>query len=161
MVSKDSEAGEFGVPFGARNPNNALSEPEIVDQLPLSLNRASAVNSFRRTGVGLRLLPAFVLVVGRLPVGSQLQSSSKSSTSKPSWVLTWSDEFNSPIGSAPDPAKWVVELHSFLRSRRPVSVSWRNQAITVTSGFVMKWRFYVNHRKVARVPSRNAKGSAI
>ncbi len=26
-----------------------------------------------------------------------------------SWVLTWSDEFNGPDGSAPDPAKWIVE----------------------------------------------------
>src|SRR4029077_15479568 len=24
------------------------------------------------------------------------------------WVLTWSDEFNGPDGSAPDPAKWTV-----------------------------------------------------
>jgi beta-glucanase (GH16 family) len=26
-----------------------------------------------------------------------------------SWVLTWSDEFDGPDGSAPDPAKWIVE----------------------------------------------------
>jgi len=25
------------------------------------------------------------------------------------WVLTWSDEFDGPDGSAPDPAKWVLE----------------------------------------------------
>lgn len=25
------------------------------------------------------------------------------------WHLTWSDEFNGPNGSAPDPAKWVIE----------------------------------------------------
>jgi beta-glucanase (GH16 family) len=25
------------------------------------------------------------------------------------WKLTWSDEFNGPDGSAPDPSKWVVE----------------------------------------------------
>ena len=57
----------------------------------------------------LRFLAAFVLVVGCLPVSSPLQSSSKSSASKPSWVLSWSDEFNGPGGSAPDPAKWVIE----------------------------------------------------
>jgi beta-glucanase (GH16 family) len=27
----------------------------------------------------------------------------------PTWTLTWSDEFNSPNGSAPDPAKWTQE----------------------------------------------------
>jgi beta-glucanase (GH16 family) len=26
-----------------------------------------------------------------------------------SWVLTWSDEFNGPDGSPPDPSKWTVE----------------------------------------------------
>jgi beta-glucanase (GH16 family) len=26
-----------------------------------------------------------------------------------SWVLTWSDEFESPSGAAPDPTKWVIE----------------------------------------------------
>jgi beta-glucanase (GH16 family) len=59
--------------------------------------------------VRLPFLAAFALVAGCLPVSSQLQSSSKSSTLKPTWVLTWSDEFNGPFGSAPDPAKWVVE----------------------------------------------------
>src|SRR5271165_2153279 len=29
--------------------------------------------------------------------------------SQPSWVLAWSDEFNGPNGTAPDPAKWVLE----------------------------------------------------
>ncbi|MBB5345605.1 glycoside hydrolase family 16 protein [Tunturibacter empetritectus] len=30
-------------------------------------------------------------------------------TPNPNWRLTWSDEFNSPNGSSPDPAKWVSE----------------------------------------------------
>ena len=29
---------------------------------------------------------------------------------KPKWTLTWSDEFNQPDGSAPDPAKWKIEI---------------------------------------------------
>ena len=29
---------------------------------------------------------------------------------KPDWVLVWSDEFNAPDGSPPDPAKWTLEL---------------------------------------------------
>jgi beta-glucanase (GH16 family) len=28
---------------------------------------------------------------------------------KSDWILTWSDEFNSPDGSAPDATKWIVE----------------------------------------------------
>jgi beta-glucanase (GH16 family) len=30
-------------------------------------------------------------------------------SSSDNWVLTWSDEFNGPNGSQPDPAKWVLE----------------------------------------------------
>lgn len=29
--------------------------------------------------------------------------------STPAWALAWSDEFNQPDGSAPDPAKWTLE----------------------------------------------------
>src|SRR5947208_12621716 len=29
--------------------------------------------------------------------------------SHPQWVLTWSDEFNQPDGSPPDPARWKIE----------------------------------------------------
>jgi beta-glucanase (GH16 family) len=64
---------------------------------------------FRSVGMRLRFLPAFALAVVCLPANSQLQPSSKSLASKPVWVLTWSDEFNGPGGSAPDPGKWVVE----------------------------------------------------
>jgi beta-glucanase (GH16 family) len=28
----------------------------------------------------------------------------------PAWTLTWSDEFNGPDGSAPDPAKWAYDV---------------------------------------------------
>jgi beta-glucanase (GH16 family) len=37
------------------------------------------------------------------------RSSSAGTSSASGWVLTWSDEFNGPDGSAPDPAKWIVE----------------------------------------------------
>jgi beta-glucanase (GH16 family) len=30
-------------------------------------------------------------------------------TSRRNWVLTWSDEFNGPNGSSPDPKKWIFE----------------------------------------------------
>ena len=56
-------------------------------------------------------LPPFIILFfsGGLLAGSQQHADSASSPSKPQWVLTWSDEFNGPTGSTPDPAKWVVE----------------------------------------------------
>lgn len=30
-------------------------------------------------------------------------------STKPAWALTWSDEFNAPDGTAPDPTKWTLE----------------------------------------------------
>jgi beta-glucanase (GH16 family) len=75
----------------------------------LNPNILSTSRLFQRAGVGLGVLPAFLLVAACLPGGSQQQASSKPSASKPTWVLTWSDEFNGAAGSAPDPGKWVVE----------------------------------------------------
>lgn len=56
-----------------------------------------------------RVLSALMLVLGCLPASSQRHTRSASSAPRPNWVLTWSDEFNGPNGSAPDPAKWVLE----------------------------------------------------
>jgi beta-glucanase (GH16 family) len=78
-------------------------------KLTLSLNFANAVHSFRGTPIGFRSLTAFILLFDFLPAGSQQHPDSAPSASKTSWVLTWSDEFNGPIGATPDPAKWVVE----------------------------------------------------
>jgi len=39
--------------------------------------------------------------------GAQAIAAGPSSAS--SWVLTWSDEFNGPDGSTPDPSKWIPE----------------------------------------------------
>jgi beta-glucanase (GH16 family) len=36
-------------------------------------------------------------------------SAQSPASSNPHWRLTWSDEFNGPNGSSPDPAKWVSE----------------------------------------------------
>jgi beta-glucanase (GH16 family) len=33
-------------------------------------------------------------------------------TLRPGWTLTWSDEFNQPDGSPPDPTKWKIETDS-------------------------------------------------
>ncbi len=55
------------------------------------------------------LAPFILFFSGSLLGGSQQQADSASSESKSRWVLTWSDEFNGPVGSTPDAAKWVVE----------------------------------------------------
>jgi beta-glucanase (GH16 family) len=55
------------------------------------------------------LAPFILFFSGSLLGGPQQHADSASPESKPPWVLTWSDEFNGPVGSTPDPAKWVVE----------------------------------------------------
>jgi len=47
------------------------------------------------------LLLAFAVGIGAAVVPAQ--------TGDANWVLTWSDEFDGADGSAPDPAKWVLE----------------------------------------------------
>ena len=41
------------------------------------------------------------------------------------WTLVWSDEFNGPNGSAPDPTKWVVETGDIGASNQELRVSTR------------------------------------
>ncbi|MEO6983364.1 MAG: glycoside hydrolase family 16 protein [Edaphobacter sp.] len=43
-------------------------------------------------------------------LGLLLLSSFAARAAKPGWHLTWSDEFNGPNGSAPDPANWSIEI---------------------------------------------------
>jgi beta-glucanase (GH16 family) len=72
------------------------------------MRNASA--SFRRKDVRFCSLAPFILFfAGGLLAGSQQHADPTSSASKPRWFLTWSDEFDGPAGSTPDPAKWVVE----------------------------------------------------
>jgi beta-glucanase (GH16 family) len=47
------------------------------------------------------------LAVACVQPGARAIAAGPSSAS--SWVLTWSDEFSGPDGSAPDPAKWIPE----------------------------------------------------
>jgi beta-glucanase (GH16 family) len=58
-----------------------------------------------RVTVVLILCFAGIVVVAASPALGQPQSGNASS-----WKLIWSDEFNGPDGSAPDPAKWVYDL---------------------------------------------------
>ncbi len=42
--------------------------------------------------------------------GMQVHAQDKKDKTTNGWRLTWSDEFNAPNGSAPDPAKWSLEV---------------------------------------------------
>ena len=57
-------------------------------------------------------LLASLLIFGCLLDGCERQASGLVSAAPDpghNWVLTWSDEFTGPNGSAPDPTKWVME----------------------------------------------------
>lgn len=43
-------------------------------------------------------------------LGLLLLSNLAAAAQQPGWHLTWSDEFNAPNGSAPDPARWSIEI---------------------------------------------------
>src|SRR6266852_1400120 len=71
---------------------------------------AAIGRSFRATGsLGLLLVCAggaaavFMAAAGSGTAGAPAQSANAN------WVLTWSDEFDAPDGSAPDPKKWTAE----------------------------------------------------
>ena len=56
------------------------------------------------------LLPCVLLACSILLCASTAQAQLPAPSSGPAWRLAWSDEFNGPDGSAPDPAKWSFEL---------------------------------------------------
>jgi len=53
-------------------------------------------------------ISCFAVCAAILLLASMSQARTKNS-SRSKWVLTWSDEFNGPNGSAPDSKKWIME----------------------------------------------------
>jgi beta-glucanase (GH16 family) len=51
-----------------------------------------------------------VLLVLLAPLAGSTGSGAAEAASPERWVLVWSDEFNGPKGSGPDPAKWVYDI---------------------------------------------------
>ncbi len=45
-----------------------------------------------------------------LAISAVAQTTPPPTDSLPGWHLAWSDEFNGPNGSSPDPSKWAIEL---------------------------------------------------
>jgi beta-glucanase (GH16 family) len=70
-------------------------EPPSTNSIPAPL----------RSGLTRTLTRAcFILLAAATTLAAQSPA-----TPNPNWRLTWSDEFNGPNGSSPDPAKWVYE----------------------------------------------------
>jgi len=61
--------------------------------------------ALHRSFLALLLIVSSCFLSGRPAIG---QNSAAPATKK-HWVLTWSDEFNGPNNSQPDPSKWVLE----------------------------------------------------
>jgi len=74
---------------------------------------------------------AFHAFSSRLPA-----KSSQAVQPPPGYVLVWSDEFNSPDGSTPDPAKWTYDLGGH---------GWGNEEL----------EFYTNHPQNVHIQSGN------
>ncbi|WP_433968882.1 glycoside hydrolase family 16 protein [Tunturiibacter gelidiferens] len=65
------------------------------------------IPALRRPGNVRTLTHAcLALLLAALPAILKAQSPS----TPPGWALTWSDEFNGPNGSSPDPAKWTYDI---------------------------------------------------
>jgi beta-glucanase (GH16 family) len=81
-----------------------------------------------------------LLVLGTRNVGARAAQSVKDAPSS-AWKLSWSDEFNGPNGSAPDPARWAFvsggegfgndELESY--TARPVNAQVRDGNLVITA----------------------------
>jgi beta-glucanase (GH16 family) len=65
--------------------------------------------NLQRVGLIRMVILVLIFVFQAACGGASAQQPSTPPSSNPQWVLTWSDEFNGADGSAPDPAKWVME----------------------------------------------------
>jgi len=63
-----------------------------------------------RMGLLLSLLAAMALLLGCGGGGGGGSAPVVTPPPTPGWVLTWSDEFDGPDGSLPDPAKWTYDI---------------------------------------------------
>jgi beta-glucanase (GH16 family) len=94
---------------------------------------SSAGRPSSSTGKRTLTLVCLILLAATLPGATQAQSTN--------WQLTWSDEFNAPNGSAPDPAKWVIvtggkgfgnnELETY--TKRPTNIEQKNGNLVITA----------------------------
>jgi beta-glucanase (GH16 family) len=119
-------------------PPNTISVPPQNSGAPssrgfIALRWASSEGRPSFTWSRCALLACLILLATTLPVATQAQS--------PNWQLTWSDDFNAPNGSPPDPAKWNIvtggkgfgnnELETY--TSRPANVQQQNGNLVITA----------------------------
>jgi beta-glucanase (GH16 family) len=105
-------SGEISTPYNAvemlqinRSPLQGSDQKDITDSSPAipvdRLERGSGQGTLPRR-------PQFTSATSQL-------SETVDKSSKGEWKLVWSDEFNGPNGSAPDPARWTYDVggHGF------------------------------------------------
>jgi len=107
----------------------------------ITIEPPSTLPSFVLSSLRLKrsLLRVFVAIL----LATCLTASSQQTVAQlnPAWQLTWSDEFNGPNGSPPDPAKWVFvvggkgfgnnELETY--TSRPVNAHLQNGNLVITA----------------------------
>jgi beta-glucanase (GH16 family) len=82
-----------------------------------------------------------LLLAASLPAHAAPPSPATKNPVSKNWQLTWSDEFNAPSGSSPDPAKWVIvtggkgfgnnELETY--TSRPANIQQRDGNLVITA----------------------------
>src|SRR5208283_725519 len=95
--------------------------------------RIQILRKLQRTPCGVSLI---LLICVSVLAPARAQAPASPSTTPPGYHLVWSDEFNSPDGSLPDPAKWTYDLGG---------EGWGNEEL----------EFYTNHPQNAHVASGN------
>jgi beta-glucanase (GH16 family) len=95
--------------------------------------RIQILRKLQRTPCGVSLI---LLICVSVLAPARAQAPASPSTTPPGYHLVWSDEFNSPDGSLPDPAKWTYDL---------CGEGWGNEEL----------EFYTNHPQNAHVASGN------
>jgi beta-glucanase (GH16 family) len=103
-------------------------EPPSTSPTP-ALSKSGPMRLFHRACLAL------------LIVGGSTVAATEAQSPPASWQLSWSDEFNGPNGSAPDPAKWAFvtggkgfgnnELETY--TNRPVNTQLRDGNLVITA----------------------------
>jgi beta-glucanase (GH16 family) len=124
------------------SPTNSGGPPfALLAKGGLSSEPGSPASAFARWGgearpsssKSKRTLTIVCLLLLAIPIATQAQSTN--------WQLTWSDEFNAPSGSPPDPAKWNIvtggkgfgnnELETY--TARPANIQQQNGNLVITA----------------------------
>jgi beta-glucanase (GH16 family) len=130
-----SSHGSIGLRWGSfeRRPYSPVSAQKPGAPYLDSEMWASSAGRPSFTWSKCTLLACLILLAATLPVATQAQS--------PNWQLTWSDEFNAPNGSPPDPTKWNIvtggkgfgnnELETY--TSRPANIRQENGNLVITA----------------------------